>query len=71
MQDWPKTLAGCNWERKNLLLFGPSGIGKMHLAAGIAHSLIELGMRVIVLLEVASKSCGDFVKFTCATILVQ
>ena len=41
---------------ENLLLFGPSGVGKTHLASGISRSLIELGMRV---------------KFTCATILVQ
>jgi len=30
----------------NLLLFGPSGVGKTHLAAAIAHGLIEQGMRV-------------------------
>lgn len=27
----------------NLLLFGPSGVGKTHLAAGIVHGLIALG----------------------------
>ncbi len=41
---------------ENLLLFGPSGVGKTHLASGVSRSLIELGIRV---------------KFTCATILVQ
>jgi len=30
----------------NLLLFGPSGVGKSHLAAAIGHALIELGLRV-------------------------
>ena len=32
--------------RENLLLFGPSGIGKTHLASAIAYSLIEKGIRV-------------------------
>ena len=41
---------------ENLLLFGPSGVGKTHLAAAIGRSLIERGIRV---------------KFTAATILVQ
>ena len=41
---------------ENLLLFGPSGVGKTHLAAAIGRSLIELGCRV---------------KFTSATFLVQ
>lgn len=36
--------------------FGPSGVGKTHLAAAIARSLIELGAKV---------------KFTTATALVQ
>jgi DNA replication protein DnaC len=40
----------------NLLLFGPSGVGKTHLASAIGRSLIERGMRV---------------KFTTGTILVQ
>jgi len=31
---------------ENLLLFGPSGAGKTHLAAAIARSLLELGVRV-------------------------
>jgi DNA replication protein DnaC len=30
----------------NLLIFGPSGVGKTHLAAAIGHSLIEQGIRV-------------------------
>lgn len=30
----------------NLLLFGPSGVGKSHLAAAISHALIEQGLRV-------------------------
>lgn len=32
--------------RENLLLFGPSGVGKTHLAAAIGHGLIEQGLRV-------------------------
>lgn len=32
--------------RENLLLFGPSGIGKTHLASAIGYSLIEKGIRV-------------------------
>lgn len=40
----------------NLLLFGPSGVGKTHLAAAIGRSLIDLGARV---------------KFFSATTLVQ
>lgn len=41
---------------ENLLVFGPSGVGKTHLAAAIGRCLIELGARV---------------KFTAATALVQ
>ncbi|NJM84868.1 MAG: ATP-binding protein [Leptolyngbyaceae cyanobacterium RM2_2_21] len=40
----------------NCLIFGPSGTGKTHLAAGIARSTVELGKRV---------------KFFSATALVQ
>lgn len=31
----------------NLLLFGPSGVGKTHLAAAIGRRLVEHGMRVL------------------------
>lgn len=31
---------------RNLLVFGPSGVGKTHLAAGIGDKLIEAGYRV-------------------------
>lgn len=31
---------------RNLLIFGPSGVGKTHLAAGIGEKLIEVGYRV-------------------------
>jgi DNA replication protein DnaC len=41
---------------ENLLLIGPSGVGKTHLAIAVGRSLIELGHRV---------------KFTSATFLVQ
>jgi DNA replication protein DnaC len=33
--------------KENLLVFGPSGVGKTHLVAAIAHSLIEKGSRVL------------------------
>ena len=33
-------------QARNLLLFGPSGVGKSHLASAIAHALIEQGLRV-------------------------
>ena len=44
-----EALAGnADWVERadNLLLFGPSGVGKTHLAAAIGHSLIEQGLRV-------------------------
>jgi len=37
--DWVK-------QAENLLFFGPSGVGKTHLAAAISHSLIEQSIRV-------------------------
>jgi len=37
--DWVK-------RAENLLFFGPSGVGKTHLAAAISHSLIEKSIRV-------------------------
>ncbi len=43
-------------QAETLLLFGASGVGKTHLACGIAYGLIEQGIRV---------------KFTTATQLVQ
>ncbi|HKL83395.1 MAG TPA: IS21-like element helper ATPase IstB [Desulfobacter sp.] len=37
--DWVK-------RAENLLFFGPSGVGKTHLAAAISHALIEQSIRV-------------------------
>jgi len=34
-------------EAHNLILFGPSGVGKSHLAAAIGRRLVELGKRVL------------------------
>ena len=41
---------------ENCLIFGPSGVGKTHLAAAIAHAMVQLGYRA---------------KFFSATTLVQ
>ncbi|MDX2315643.1 MAG: IS21-like element helper ATPase IstB [Gammaproteobacteria bacterium] len=44
-----EALAGTtDWTRgaRNVLLFGPSGVGKTHLAAAIGHGLTEHGVRV-------------------------
>jgi len=41
---------------ENLLIFGPSGVGKTHLAAAMGRAMVELGKRV---------------KFSSATALVQ
>lgn len=40
--------SGNGWlkEKRNLLIFGPSGVGKTHLAAGIGEKLVECGYRV-------------------------
>jgi DNA replication protein DnaC len=54
-----EALAGSgDWTRQahNVLLFGPSGVGKTHLAAAIGHGLTEQGVRV---------------RFTATTVLVQ
>lgn len=34
-------------EAKNLIFFGPSGVGKTHLAAGIAYQMINEGLRCL------------------------
>lgn len=34
-------------QNENILIFGPSGVGKTHLAAAIAYSLIEKGIKVL------------------------
>lgn len=38
----------CSWvkDAQNLVLLGPSGVGKTHLAAAIAYGLLEQGIRV-------------------------
>lgn len=41
---------------ENIVLFGPSGIGKSHIATAIGHGMVNLGVRV---------------RFTSATALVQ
>ena len=42
-------LAECDsWVKNahNVIIFGPSGVGKTHIAAAIAHRQVELGLRV-------------------------
>jgi DNA replication protein DnaC len=34
-------------QNKNLIIFGPSGVGKTHLAAAIAYRLIDYGVRAL------------------------
>jgi len=52
-------------EGKNLLIFGPSGVGKTHLASAIGEKLVESGYRVLFIrtteliqkLQIAKKEC--------------
>lgn len=46
IQDLAENTAWVN-NKENVLIFGPSGVGKTHLAAAIAYSLIEKGIRVL------------------------
>jgi DNA replication protein DnaC len=49
LQGQIEALAGtCDWtaRARNFLLFGPSGVGKTHLAVAIGHALVEQGVRV-------------------------
>lgn len=34
-------------QANNLVIFGPSGVGKTHVACGIAHRLVEQGIRAL------------------------
>jgi DNA replication protein DnaC len=34
-------------QAENLILFGPSGVGKTHIASAIGHSLVAQGLRVL------------------------
>ncbi len=58
MQHTELLLQDTTWVKRggNLLLFGASGLGKTHFASGIAHRLVESGVRV---------------KFIAATTIVQ
>ena len=52
MLSKPQVMAlstGQDWlaNGENILLFGPPGVGKTHLACGIGHALIEHGFRVM------------------------
>jgi len=56
--DWVKN-------NENLLIFGPSGVGKTHLASAIAYSLIGKGVRVkfsstIAMVQNLQKAKRDF-----------
>lgn len=56
LEEWPDTIkqlilqlkADHQWalQADNILLIGPSGVGKSHLAAALGHHLIERGVRV-------------------------
>ena len=56
-----------SWVRqnKNLIIFGPSGVGKTHLAAAIAYRLIDHGVRALfikttALVQILQKAQGEF-----------
>lgn len=60
-------------QAQNLLIFGPSGVGKTHVAAAIAYRMIEQGLRVLFIssMELVQKLQEARIRYKLADMLAK